>query len=194
MNKLTENKLKDRLLSLSTAWLWVIGIAMTICQYLMMGYLNVLYDATEFPVSYMVGQTAFDGDVIKGYYSVLKEKSTFDDYCFVQIVDYLFMLIVFFSHLFVCLAIYKILPAIKWLQTTGIAMIIVTPMAAIFDAIENLISFVMLANPENFANWLAIPYSSFAVAKFFVFTLFMVWVAFSLVVTAMNWAYGKLSQ
>ena len=37
---------------------------------------------------------------------------------------------------------------------------------AAFDALENLVSFVMLADPQGFADGLALPYSTFAVAKF----------------------------
>ncbi len=42
-----------------------------------------------------------------------------------------------------------------------------------FDVIENLISFVMLANPNEFANWIALPYSAVAVAKFACITVGM---------------------
>jgi hypothetical protein len=39
-------------------------------------------------------------------------------------------------------------------------------MGAACDAIENGWSFVMLANPAGFADWLALPYSGFASIKF----------------------------
>jgi hypothetical protein len=35
-----------------------------------------------------------------------------------------------------------------------------------FDAVENLISFVMLADPDGFADVLVLPYSTAAVIKF----------------------------
>ncbi len=190
----TNSLIGSSLFRLSAGQLWVAGISLTILQYLTMGYLNQLYAATEFPVSYFVGQTAFDGNLIKSYYSVLIEKGKLDDYHFVQVFDYLFMITVFFSHLFVCAAIYKTLPSIKMLQRVGYTMIVVTPLAAIMDAFENLVSFFMLADPVNFANWLAYPYSIFAVVKFFLFTLFMIWVAFSVVTIVAYGVYSKLSR
>jgi hypothetical protein len=39
--------------------------------------------------------------------------------------------------------------------------------------IENGWSFVMLVNPTDFADWLALPYSAFAVMKFFFITVGM---------------------
>ncbi len=144
-------------------------------QQVTMAWLNRLYDAIEFPVSYMVGQTVFSGELIKSYYAVLLEKGTFESYINVQLVDYLFMVTVFMSHALVCIALYQSVPNKPWLKKLAWAMVILAPLAAVADAFENLVSFIMLANPDGFANWLAYPYSAFAVLKFALFTLFMVW-------------------
>ena len=37
---------------------------------------------------------------------------------------------------------------------------------ALADAVENLISFAMLADPQGFADWIALPYSAFAVLHY----------------------------
>lgn len=183
----------NRLLKLPSSYLWAAAIAATILQYAMMSYLNSIYAATGFPVSYMVGQTAFDGTLIKGYYSVLIEKGTFDDYIMVQLIDFIFMITVFLAHLIACVALYTALPSITWLRKIGMIMAFVTPLAAAFDAFENLVSFLMLANPTGFANWLAYPYSSFAVVKFFLFTVFMAWLAFATLAIITTFVHSKLS-
>lgn len=179
-------------MTLPTKTLWILGIAMMIIQYMFMEYLEKIYDATGFPVSYMVGQTAFNGKLIKSYYAALLENGTLDDYYFVQIVDYLFMVTVFFSHLFICAAIYRSLHLIKWLKKTGLVMLVVTPLAAVFDGLENLVSFIMLAEPLSFPNWLAYPYSSFAVIKFSLFSVYMLWVTLSIVLIVMHRIYYRL--
>lgn len=57
----------------------------------------------------------------------------------------------------------------RWSLGAGLSVML----GATFDAIENLISFVMLANPQGFANWIALPYSGFSAAKFALITLGM---------------------
>ena len=168
--------LRNNIAPMVSTWKWwMAGGFAVLIQQLTMGWLNGLYEATEFPVSYMVGQTAFSGELIKSYYAVLLEKGTFESYINVQLVDYLFMVTVFMSHALVCIAIYLSVPNKPWLKSLAWTMVILTPLAAVADAFENLVSFFMLADPDGFANWLAYPYSAFAVLKFALFTLFMVW-------------------
>ena len=172
-----------------STWKWWLaaGTSMLIQQFTM-GWLNRLYEATEFPVSYMVGQTAFSGELIKSYYSVLLGKGTFESYINVQLVDYLFMVTVFMSHALVCIALYLSVPNKSWLKKLAWAMVILTPLAAIADAFENLMSFFMLADPAGFADWLAYPYSAFAVLKF---ALFMVW-AIVAILLCVGWRLVRL--
>ncbi len=59
---------------------------------------------------------------------------------------------------------------------------------AICDAVENLISFVMLANPQGFADWIAPPYSGFAVVKFAMITAAML----ALIVSAVLILAGRV--
>ena len=35
---------------------------------------------------------------------------------------------------------------------------VIIPLGAVFDALENLVSFVMLSQPTSFPNWLALVY------------------------------------
>jgi hypothetical protein len=59
------------------------------------------------------------------------------------------------------------------------------------DALENLTSFVMLADPQGFADLLALPYSGFAVVKFALITAGMAAVLISLALTATGRLSGR---
>jgi hypothetical protein len=65
----------------------------------------------------------------------------------------------------------------------------IAPLAAVADLAENLVSFVMLLQPQDFADFLVYPYSSFAVIKFALFALTYLWAAvaillFTLILTS----------
>src|SRR5690606_20582685 len=109
-----------------------------------------LYTLSQFPVPFFIGQTTFDAVELKGYYAVLLEHGTFERYIGVQIADYAFMVTVFISFFALMAAIYRSMPKHKGLQTFARAMLVIAPLAAVFDAIENAVSFIMLANPIGF--------------------------------------------
>jgi len=94
------------------------------------------------------------------------EAETFDIYFQTQLIDFLFIASMIFFGYFVGTFVARLAYAGGWAARAGFAAAILIPLGASFDAIENLISFAMIANPMDFASWLAIPYSGFAVAKF----------------------------
>lgn len=158
-------------------WLWwLLAAITTLVSQFTMAWLNDMYSLTQFPVSFMEGQTTFNATLLKSYYAVLLEKQTMAKYVQVQVADYLFMMTVFVSFGLACIAAYRSLPEHHLCKNFAWAMVIIAPQTATLDAIENAISFVMLRDPQGFANWLVYPYSSFAVAKFFLFTFTAVWV------------------
>ena len=179
----------------TAAWKWWLsGIIAFVIQQLTMGWLNTLYAATKYPVSFFEGQTTFNGELIKSHYAALQQEGTFGDFIQVQLYDYLYMVTVFVAFALVCIAIYRSLPNKPWLKSLAKWMLIITPLAAIFDALENAVSFVMLANPSDFANWLAYPYSAFAVIKFTLFTLFLVWALVGSVICLGSYVSQKVSR
>jgi hypothetical protein len=164
-------------------------------------WLDGFYARSEFPVPFYFGQTRFDGEAIKGFYQVLIEKGTLDIYVQTQLVDYVFMATTFLS--FFCLAA-AVMRTTRAVYSKGVLVKIarlfvwLAPTAAIMDALENLVSFVMLADPTGFANWLAIPYSSFAVLKFTIFGATYLWVLIALLACLLGAAWklsrGKMTQ
>lgn len=92
------------------------------------------------------------------------------------------------------IAIYVIMPAIRAVQTVAAVMVFVAPLAGVFDLRENILSFITLANPLSFADWLVYPYSSFAVVKFGVYSLTYLWAPLGITIGLGNLAYRSLTR
>ena len=169
---------------LSALQWWCLAIPLLIIRQLTQNWLDNLYTLSQFPVPFFVGQTTFDAAELKGYYAVLSELGTFERYVWVQIADYAFMVTVFISFFALMAAVYRSLPQQPRLQAFARAMLVIAPLAAVFDALENGISFVMLADPAGFADWLVYPYSSLAVIKFAIFGFSYLWALVALAIIA----------
>lgn len=163
---------------------WCLAIPLLLIRQLTQNWLDNLYTLSQFPVPFFIGQTTFNATELKSYYAVLFELGTFERYLWVQIADYVFMLTVFLSFFALMAAIYRSLPRQNELQVFARIMLVIAPLAAVFDALENAVSFVMLANPSGFADWLVYPYSSFAVIKFAIFGFSYLWTLVALVIIA----------
>ena len=137
------------------------------------GQLDASYAASKHPVDFATGQTAFSGDAIKGYYTHMLELGTLDIYRSTQWIDFGFILAMACMGIFVCTLIARISREGSWGRRIGVLAGLFALTGAMSDAIENVWSFIMLANPTDFANWLAIPYSTFAALKFASITLAM---------------------
>jgi hypothetical protein len=129
-------------------------------------HLTHMYETTAFSVPYFEAQTSFDADKLKGWYAELVERETFGRYIQTQLFDYVFMVAVLAMGLFVGYGVSRLFPYQSWFRVNGFWLALGLPLAAVSDAFENLVSFIMLWNPETFANYWAIVYSSFAAIKF----------------------------
>lgn len=145
------------------------------------GKLDASYAASLHPVDYMTGQTSFSGEKIKGFYAVMAQAGTLDVYVTTQLIDFGFILGFVGIGLFACTLIARLSRGSSIGQKLGLFAAGAFLLGALCDAIENLWSFVMLANPATFADWLALPYSAFAVLKFGFITLGMALVIASIV-------------
>lgn len=145
------------------------------------GALDRSYAASNHPVDYATGQTSFDGGVIKGYYAQMEAAGTLDVYVTTQLIDFGFILGMMCIALFVCTLIARLARQGSFARKAGLFAGVSILAGALCDAIENGISFIMLADPAGFADWLALPYSAFASVKFALITLGMLLVLVSLV-------------
>jgi hypothetical protein len=169
---------------------WLAAIALVAVSQFAQHELDGLYKLSQFPVSFFEGQTSFDAAKVKAWYAVLAERGTFGTYVWVQIFDYGYMLTVFAAFFTLMVAVYCSLAGKSWAKGIAKAMISIAPMAPMADAAENLVSFVMLADPVNFTDWLVYPYSAFASLKFGLYVLTYLWTIAGVIIALVSALIG----
>lgn len=132
--------------------------------------LNASYELSKFPVPYFEAQLSFSSEKIKDWYVYLIEEKTLDIYINTQHIDFLFIISVLMLHFFVLLLISRLHKQDSISRKVLIICALLSTIAPLSDALENLVSYIMLSNPTSFSNSLAIVYSSFATIKFAMFT------------------------
>lgn len=150
--------------------------------------LNAAYAASGFPVPYWQAQLSFDHVQLKGWYGELLRGGTFGLYVHTQIVDFLFIASVLVLHSAALLLVSRGLPAQSKGRRFLVWAALLSTIAPLADAVENGISFLMLARPTDFEPALALAYSSFAALKFGVFTLSYVVALGGVLATIVVWA------
>lgn len=146
--------------------------------------LDASYAASRHPVDYATGQTSFDAARIKGFYAHMQTEGTLDIYWRTQMIDFGFLALLGLSGLLLGCLVARFGRDNSWARRMGLIAAACFVAGACMDALENLTSFVMLADPQGFADWLALPYSGFAVVKFALITAGMGAVLISLALTA----------
>lgn len=178
----------------SLGWLALISVV----SFGLMGAANTLleesYSKSKFPVPFAVGQTTFDGELLKSYYKTMIDLGTLDIFVKTQFIDFLFIITVILMGLSLWAFVARLHQPDTFFRKAGLWFALSLPLAGISDAIENLISFILLASPLDFPNWLAIPYSAVAVIKFGFWTIGMVWLAISLVALIISFVVSKIKQ
>ncbi len=132
-------------------------------------WLNASYAASGFPVPYHVAQLSFSAEKLQGWYGELLQLGTLGDYVRTQFVDFAFIASVAWLHPAVLLLIGRAFAPQGRARRLMVAAAVLSLIAPAADAAENLVSFVMLAQPQSFAPWLAWVYSSLAAIKFAMF-------------------------
>lgn len=132
--------------------------------------LDTAYAASKFPVPYWQAQLSFDHFKLKGWYEFLIKNETLDLYIHTQFIDFIFIASVLILHMAALLALSRSVPAPSTARRALIWAALLSAIAPLADAVENGISFIMLANPAGFEPLLAIAYSSVAAIKFGMFT------------------------
>ena len=145
--------------------------------------LNAAYAASGFPVPYWEAQLSFSHLKLKGWYQSLIDQGKLDLYFQAQYVDFLFIASVILLHVAVLVVVSRMLPESSKSRRLILWAALLSSLAPILDALENLVSFVMLAEPLSFEPVLAIAYSSLAAGKFAMFT-----VAYIAALLGVSWA------
>lgn len=155
------------------------AVVAVLAQQLAQLWLNSWYAASGYPVPYYVGQLSFSADKLEHWYAVMSDRGTLGTYVTTQFVDFVFIAATAAAHLFVLSLIAKGLRG--KLRAVAVGFVAVGLAAPLFDVMENLVSFVMLANPQHIASVLAVIYSCFAAAKFACFAVVYLWAPIGLV-------------
>jgi hypothetical protein len=100
----------------------------------------------------------------------LIDYGTLDKYLRTQYIDHVFILTVLVLHAAVLLWVSRLFPAGHRGRRLMVAAAMLSAAAPLSGTLENLISYVMLADPGGFADTLALAYSSLAALKFAAFT------------------------
>ncbi len=120
---------------------------------------------SRYPVPLIEGQLAFDSDLIKSYYAILQQQGTFGTYVATQIIDYGLIVGMFLTGFVLHVAMGRAYAPGSWGRRLNYIAAFFLPYCASMDALENVTSFFMLANPTGFADWLGSVYSTFAALK-----------------------------
>jgi hypothetical protein len=155
--------------------------------------LDALYAASGHPVDYATGQTTFDAQRVKGFYDVMDQAGTLGIYVQTQIFDYVFMLTLAAFGAMLGTFVARAGRQGSWARRIGLTAAIAALFGAVMDALENGVSFVMLADPAGFADWLVLPYSGFAAIKFALIGLALLCVAACLIIAALGRVFKRPS-
>ena len=161
---------------------WLMTFALYALSQVTLHWLDSWYAASQFPVPFFEGQTTFNAEHYKSYLAVMEDKGTLGTFFTTQIIDYAYLITIALSFGALAIAIFRSLPNIRWLKTTAKILGIISVQAATFDALENAVSFIFIANPQDFADWLIYPYSSFAVAKFACYVVTYFWAPIAVII------------
>ena len=164
-----------RTLSLPIAVLVAATLVSALVQTLVQAVLNGFYARSGYPVPYYVGQTSFDASKLEGWYSTMDAAGTLGIYWQTQFVDFGFVAATALLHFALLMLVARLLPEGAW-RRVALGFVVVGLAAPAFDALENLASFVALANPIDISPALAVVYSTFAVLKFAGFFAVYLWV------------------
>lgn len=134
-------------------------------------WLNASYAASRFPVPYHTAQLSFDATRIKNWYAYLIAQDTLAIYWQTQLIDFGFIATVLLLHVSVLWLVARLFEVDSLGRHRMQVIAVLSGVAPLADALENLVSFVMLSDPAGFPDSLALVYSSFAATKFAFFVL-----------------------
>ena len=175
--------LAHRTRSLRLAVLVAATVTSLVVQNGVQAILNGFYARSGYPVPYYVGQTSFDAGKLESWYGTMDAAGTLGIYWQTQFVDFAFIAATALLHFFALVLVARLLPEGRW-RRVALALVVVGLSAPVFDALENLASFIALANPTEVNPIVAVVYSTFAVLKFAGFFAVYLWVPVGLVAAA----------
>jgi len=150
-------------------FLLIIGFALSFAIIPVMQYFTQL---SGFPAEIFSSQLSFSGNLMKSYYAL----TDIPLYRIAPSLDYIFMAgygLVLFSSAVLIARRYR---TASLLQKEGYIIAISGVIAACCDAIENVFILLMLTDPVGFPDYWAITHSVFALVKWILLIIVIIWV------------------
>ncbi|MGI5179420.1 hypothetical protein ACQEVZ_24125 [Dactylosporangium sp. CA-152071] len=143
--------------------------------------LDGFYARSGYPVPYYVGQLSFSAGKLSGWYTTMRDAGTLGVYWQTQFMDFAFIAAtaLFFTATLALIA--RAFPAGSRGRRVATAAVALGLFAPLCDAVENLLSFVMLPDPATVNPVVAVLYSTAAALKFAGFFAVYLWIPAALV-------------
>jgi hypothetical protein len=140
---------------------------------------NTSFETSGYPVSFVESQLSFSGEQIKSHFQQMNPEQI-ELYRTAQIIDYSYM-VVYGTFIFLLLIfIGRRFKNNMRLRTISYVIAIGGIIAASCDAIENIFIFLMINDPVGFPNIFAITHSCFALIKFVLMFVALIWIVLSI--------------
>ncbi|WP_155370736.1 hypothetical protein [Catellatospora vulcania] len=156
-----------------------------VAQRVSQGVLDGLYARSGYPVPYYAGQLSFSGRKLSGWYSAMERGGTLETYWQTQFVDFAFIAATALFFTAALLLVARAMPPASAARSKAVALVPLALVAPVADALENLISFVLLSDPAHVNGALAIVYSTVAAVKFAGFAFVYLWLPAGLLTAAL---------
>ena len=177
-------RLADRGTALRLPWLLGALAVGLLAQRVTQTILDTFYARSGYPVPYYEGQLAFSAAKLAGWYTAMQRNGTLGVYWQTQFVDFGFILATGLLFTAVLLLVARAVPAGGTARRLALALVWLGPVVALLDIVENLISFVLLADPTSVSQPLALIYSTVAALKFTGFLAVYTWTFAGLITAA----------
>ena len=164
-----------------------LGIAVIIISLPIMNY---FFEISNYPVSFIESQLSFSGEIIKSHYATMTNEEI-NLYLVGNVVDYLFMLGNGLVKIGIAVMVARSFEEDTTLRTAGLIMIFIGIIGTVFDAIENIFIVLMIFDPINFPDILAITHSVFALFKYMCTIIFCGWILLAVFILLINRMQGS---
>jgi len=136
--------------------------------------LDGFYARSGYPVPYYVGQLSFSAARLQGWYGDMLDRDTLGVYWQTQFVDFGFIAATLLLHVAALVLVARLLLVggrAGALPRFAAVMVVIGAAGPLFDAAENLVSFVNLLDPTAISEPMAVLYSTMSALKFAGFAL-----------------------
>ena len=137
----------------------------------------------------------FSGPELKSHYAILLDQGTMDTFIRTQYLDYGLMISTGLFFFMMAVVVARPHQVNSFWRRFGFITALILVASSLMDVMENAILLIMLSNPLEFPDGLAIVYSSFATAKVSLVSIgFACWVLTLIALVVSRLTAGRLTR